>query len=212
MSMIALSEAVLAAAALVAVVSLVSWMVRLQRMPRLADPAPAKGSGSAGVVYSFTLGMLPWRKESTSQHWPDYLRGVLFHIGIAAALVALVASLWWQVPGTAFGTVAGGVMAAGLVSGGIGLLMRATKQSMRALSRPDDYASPVVVELFVAAALAFVAGAAGREFLYFAASLMLLYIPMSKIRHAIYFFYSRPYFGRLFGRRGVICLAHSPGR
>jgi len=39
---------------------------------------------------------------------------------------------------------------------------------------------------------------------YLVAALMLVYIPFSKIRHCVYFFYSKSFFGRHFGHRGVI--------
>jgi hypothetical protein len=33
---------------------------------------------------------------------------------------------------------------------------------------------------------------------------MMAYIPISKIRHCVYFFYSKFFFGFNFGRRGVV--------
>jgi hypothetical protein len=32
---------------------------------------------------------------------------------------------------------------------------------------------------------------------------MLVYIPLGKIRHCLYFFFSRTFFGKFFGRRAV---------
>ncbi|MCX6026151.1 MAG: hypothetical protein NTY23_07840, partial [Chloroflexi bacterium] len=44
------------------------WRRSMERAwPR--DLAPARGSGTAGVVYAFTAGMMPWSKESTRYHW-----------------------------------------------------------------------------------------------------------------------------------------------
>jgi hypothetical protein len=39
---------------------------------------------------------------------------------------------------------------------------------------------------------------------YVVGAVMLVYIPFSKIRHCVYFFYSKFFFGLSFGRRGVI--------
>jgi hypothetical protein len=39
---------------------------------------------------------------------------------------------------------------------------------------------------------------------YVVAAVMLIYIPFSKIRHCVYFFYSKFFFGLSFSHRGVI--------
>ena len=56
------------------------------------------------------------------------------------------------------------------------------------------------------AALAFAAllWPASLPVFYLGAAVMLVYIPFSKIRHCVYFFYSKFFFGLNFGRRGVI--------
>src|SRR5574341_1372447 len=59
------------------------------------DQSPLKGHPTHGVTYAFTLGMLPWAKESTRIHMIAYLRGIGFHVGIFAAIGALLISPWW---------------------------------------------------------------------------------------------------------------------
>src|SRR3989304_3774903 len=58
------------------------------------ERAGAVGSPAQGVLYAFTWGMMPWAKESTRLHLLAYLRGVVFHIGIGAAFLALLVSPW----------------------------------------------------------------------------------------------------------------------
>src|SRR5574341_246492 len=65
--------------------------------PFSPDRAPAKGNPQRGILYAFTLGMMPWAKESTRRHMLAYLRGIAFHVGIFAGLAALVASPWWNI-------------------------------------------------------------------------------------------------------------------
>jgi len=82
--------------------------------------------------------------------------------------------------------------------------MRWADRNERTLSVPDDYASVVIVSLFVALACAVLLRPAVMSAWYVVSALMLIYIPFSKIRHCVYFFYSRFFFGLYLGRRGVI--------
>ena len=45
--------------------------------------------------------------------------------------------------------------------------------------------------------------------MYLTGAVMLIYVPLGKIRHCIYFFFSRRFFGLFVGRRAVI---HHPRR
>ena len=52
-------------------------------------------------------------------------------------------------------------------------------------------------------ALALAAGTLLVAF-YLVSAAMLIYLPLGKIRHCLYFFFSRTFFGKFFGRRGVL--------
>jgi hypothetical protein len=163
-----------------------------------------EGNRWRGVAYAFGRGMLPWEKESAARHLPTYIAGMLYHGGIFAAVLAVlsvaaaihiseVILLFLQV-----------LMAVGILAGTGLLLKRAVKSPMRHISCPDDYAANVLVDIFILTGLlASRLDAAVPAFLVIAI-LTFLYMPLGKIRHCFFFFYSRFLFGSYFGRRGVL--------
>jgi hypothetical protein len=83
------------------------------------------------------------------------------------------------------------------------LLKRSVFGYMRHISGPDDFIANALVDLFLLSALlnSFLGGL--QSFFWGAAIILFLYIPLGKIRHCFFFFYSRILFGVFFGRRGV---------
>lgn len=61
-----------------------------------------------------------------------------------------------------------------------------------------------MVTLFLASAALWLAEPAMLPLFYFTSAAMLVYAPFGKIRHCIYFAYSRLFFGRFTGRRAVL--------
>ena len=173
-------------------------------LPRPADRSPVKGNPRAGVLYAFTWGMLPWAKESTRRHFIAYTRGVLFHLGIFLGLGVLIASPW--LGGASAGLRALLALAAGLgaLLGLAGAAMRLVEHNLRALSTPDDYFAVSIVSLFLASAGAWLLEPNLAPFFYTVSAIMLAYAPLGKIRHCIYYAYSRLFFGRFVGRRAVL--------
>jgi len=94
MSAVNISLIILFFSLLFAVVGLAIRVARLLAHPAIKDPSPPKASARKGIFYAFTLGMLPWKKESARLHPLVYLRGVLFHIGIFTFVVLLFVSLF----------------------------------------------------------------------------------------------------------------------
>jgi nitrate reductase gamma subunit len=186
----------MAFAVLMTAVRVRSLLARIQK----ADLSRGKGHPGSGAVYAFTSGMSPWAKESTRKHFVSYMRGVLFHVGIFASVLILILGLLLSQGAV---TVLGYVALAGFICGLGGMVERAAKKAMLNLSTPDDWFSVAIVTGMcgLAALAALQQGFAGM--LYAAAALVFLYLPFSKIVHAIYFFFSRYYFGRHFGHRGV---------
>jgi nitrate reductase gamma subunit len=93
---------------------------------------------------------------------------------------------------------------AGAVFGFAGIYIRLTGKNERALSLPDDYFSVFLTSLFSALAFGALLTPTVLPYLYVVTALMSIYIPFSKIRHCVYFFYSKFFFGYSFGHRGVI--------
>ncbi len=169
-----------------------------------ADFARPKGSWKIGVLYSFTLGMMPWAKESTRKHWLAYLRGVAFHIGIFAGLFILILSFFINQFNQTVASIFAIVIGFGALMGFVGILMRIFERNLREISTLDDFISIALV--FVS--LAFISLALLEPTLktpmYLTSAIMLFYAPLGKIRHCLYFFFSRFFFGLHLGKRGIV--------
>ena len=92
----------------------------------------------------------------------------------------------------------------GAIFGFAGIFMRLNGPNERMLSLPDDYASVFLTSLFILLALGALLWPAMLPAFYVVTGILGVYIPISKIRHCVYFFYSKFFFGMSFGHRGVI--------
>jgi hypothetical protein len=160
--------------------------------------AAPKGDPAAGVRYAFTGALLPGAKESVREHLPSYLLGLAYHAGIFAALALLVITLCgWAWP-KALRLPIQILLGCGAL-GGLGLwLKRLLLPELRGLSHLDDFVSNGLATVFVALALT---GPTTAWLL--SAILLLLYVPLGKLRHCLFFFVARRHLGAFFGRRGV---------
>ncbi len=193
--------------AMVAVIGLGrDWRLLATRRPK-KDVARAKGSPEMGTLYAFSLGMMPWSKESTRHHLLAYLRGLGFHLGIPVALAVVVIGPQLASAAPQLRITLALLTAAAAALCAVGVVLRLAQTNLRRLSQPDDYAALAVVTLFLAsasaAALAPELVALNRTI----CALMLGYLPFGKLRHSFYFFASRRLFGVFYGRRGVIHMA-----
>lgn len=177
--------------------------------PFKADLSTPKGSPQKGALYAFTMGMMPWTKEVVRKKPFPYVRGVAFHMGIFIGLAALVVSPWWHLlpewARLALAAATGG----GALLGLIGAAMRVIEKHLRAISTPDDHASVLIVNIFLATICIALLQSNWMPVMYLVSAVMLVYIPMGKIRHCIYFFFSRFFYGQFVGRRAVIHHAHA---
>lgn len=169
-----------------------------------ADKSPIKGSIPQGIQYAFTTGMMPWAKESTRIHMLAYLRGIGFHIGIFAAIGAVVISPFWgYLPPFLYWTLFW-VLALGTVLGAAGGIMRIMEHNLRGLSLPDDHFAVWLTTFFIAVAGLTLISEAFLIPMYIVSAVTFVYLPFGKIRHCLYFFFSRIFFGKFFGRRAVL--------
>ena len=181
-----------------------SRWAQMQQLPFPKDRSLPKDSAAKGILYSFTLGMAPWSKESTRIHMIAYLRGIAFHVGIFAGLAALLASPWFVVIAYEIRVAFAALTAMGTVMGVAGGVMRVVEHNLKAISTPDDHASVWLVTIFLAAMTLALVAPAFVPVMWVAAAAMLLYAPLGKIRHCIYFYFGRLFFGLHIGRRGVV--------
>jgi hypothetical protein len=183
---------------------LVLRIIRLLAYPVASDPSPSKASARRGIFYAFTTGMLPWKKESAKLHLLTYLRGILFHIGVFTAIILLFVSLFVDLTQVNWSITFGLTLGLGFLAGVIALASRLTDRNLSAISRLDDYISLGLVILVQLAGFMYVLTAMSRTIFWGIFSILLLYLPWSKIPHVIYFFFSRTVFGTLIGRRGIL--------
>lgn len=174
------------------------------RRPFKRDLSRPRGQRWRGVLYAFTLGMAPWEKESTRKHWVAYLRGIFFHVGVFMAIVVLLASPWLELFPVWSKWIAVAVTASGFLFSLMGIPMRLMGENERALSLPDDYFAVLLTSLFIGLAGLMLLLPAARPYFYIVSGITAAYIPLGKIRHCIYFFYAKFFFGLGFGHRGVL--------
>ena len=168
-----------------------------------ADKSPIKGDPTHGIAYAFTTGMMTWAKESTRIHMIAYLRGIGFHVGIFLAIGALIVSPAWRYLPEPLVILLAAVLSLGSLLGAAGGMMRIAEKNLRGLSLPDDHFAVWLTTLFMAITALGVVNESMRVVMYMVAGITLAYVPLGKIRHCLYFFFSRIFFGKFFGRRAV---------
>ena len=166
--------------------------------------APARGSARRGIAYALGKGLLPWEKESARRHLATYIGGIIYHTGVFCAFAVLGVTVTGISLPRPFVFLLRLGLAAGFASG-LGLLIkRAALPLARALSGFEDYAANFLMDGFVALALAVSFDARAVVPFLALSVILLLYIPLGKISHCLFFFRTRIKFGRLLGRRGVL--------
>ena len=168
-----------------------------------ADQSPVKGNISHGITYAFTTGMMPWAKESTRIHMIAYLRGIGFHVGIFSAIgVVLISPFWGSLP-PFLSRLLFWVLVLGAFFGAAGGVMHIAERNLKGLSLPDDHFAVWLTTLFITVTGLALVNDAFVIPMYVVSAITFIYIPLGKIRHCLYFFFSRMFFGKFFGRRAV---------
>jgi hypothetical protein len=188
--------------------------IRLINLGKPADYSRPAGKTSSAVRYAFTGAMNPARKESAFLHLPTYTAGILYHSGTFLSLILFFFIISGIMPQ---GWLAKGITAFLAVSACCGvaiLVKRITKKVLRSLSNPDDYISNLLVTLFQISTIIVLFPSYSPTVIqsysppvlplyYLAFGALMLYIPVGKLRHTVYFFAARYHLGFFFGWRGV---------
>lgn len=187
-------------------VCLLSCIYHFYRIISLGNPPEyARKTGHIGkaVRYSFTGAMSPKVKESAYMHMPTYLAGIIYHIGTFLAIFIFILALFGIWISGLVMYIAAGILVLSALSGFGILVKRISKKELSSLSNPDDYISNILVNAFqVFTALAMIdAGFIPAYFI--SSSILLLYFPLGKLKHAVYFFAARYHLGYFYGWRNV---------
>lgn len=189
----------------------VRWLLKFkagkerQAATGLGDTTPRKG-----FIYSWANVAMPWAMESTRTKMFLYLQFVVFHLGVVAAIglsfvipygAGLLKSQVLQV-------VLQVIIAGAFLVGVMRFFRRAGNPHMRAISTPDDYFSLILLTVwFFFAFLAAPNDLSGGEWhvltFFLLTAFFLIYVPFSKISHYLYYPFTRYYFGKSMGYRGV---------
>jgi hypothetical protein len=212
MSLFLITQLLAGAGLIFAVLSFASRLRAFSGLARPLDRSTPKGDPKLGIAYAFTLGMAPWAKESTRRHALAYLRGVGFHLGIFLGLGVLLISPWMAQLPVNLRQLLAILTGTGALLGLVGFTARLIEPNLKVLSTPDDYTAVFLVSLFLATASLALLSPDLCPLFWSASAVMLVYAPMSKIRHCIYFAYSRLFFGKFVGSRGVLPHSQQPGR
>jgi len=166
--------------------------------------AASAGEERGGIAYAFGRGLMPWEKESARKHLPTYIAGVFYHSGIFSGMFYLLSVVVPFGLNVYISQALRFLITAGLLCGLALLVKRITLPYMRSISCPDDFVSNPMVNLFLVLALLDPIVSSLRSVLFIVTIILFLYIPLGKIRHCFFFFYSRILFGQFFGRRGAV--------
>lgn len=190
-------------ALLICLISCFYHLVRLIRLGSPNDFALPKAKPGPSIKYSFTGAMSPGKKESAYLHVPTYTAGIVYHIGtFIAILIFLIQLTGFEIIGI-LSIVAGIYILVSFLCG-IGILVkRIIKKELLHLSNVDDYISNLLVTFFQLFTSLLLFNACFNIPYYIITSVLLLYIPVGKLKHMIYFFAARYHLGLFYGRRGV---------
>ena len=194
---------VLAGLAIVWAVGALAAQVWAARGGGRRDYSARAGRPWRGLVYSFTGAMLPAHKESARLHPVELILGIVTHVGIALALFVVTLILLgpeWR--GRALAVLRIPVVLA--LMAGLALLMkRIGSRNLRVLSTPDDYVAIIATcGLLAGCALVGAQARSQTAFLIYV-TLFFVYLPLGKLRHAVFFFVARGDLGRRLGYRGA---------
>lgn len=187
----------------ICLISLLVHLIRLVKLGKPTDYSKKTGDLNAAMKYAFTGSMSPAKKESAYLHLPTYTAGIFYHLGTFLSLFLFIL-IMMKVPiqGWLQWIVIGFLILSALSGLGI-FVKRLAKQELRALSNPDDYISNLLVTLFQLFTAMVIYNKAFLPGYLIETSLLLLYLPIGKLKHTIYFFAARYHLGYFFGWRGV---------
>lgn len=178
-------------------------LVRLIRLGKPIDYSKKAGNPLKGIRYSFTAAMSPQKKESAYLHLPTYTAGIIYHLGtFLSILVFILIILGAPINSTLTYVILLVTVGSGISGVGI-LVKRLVVLKLRRLSIPDDYISNLLVTAFHFTTGIYVAFGFGETSYFLIAAILLLYFPIGKLKHAIYFFAARYHLGLFYGWRGV---------
>lgn len=184
------------------------WFTRFPAgKERQAATGSIRTNPSKGAWYSLANIAMPWAMESTRTKPLLYLQFVLFHLGVVAGIalsfVIPFSPRILEIPAVhyAFSFFIGAAFLVGIIR----IFRRFVNKYVRAISTPDDHFSLWMLTAWFGFAFTAVPnhGGMGQYIYFWMTTFFLVYVPFSKISHYLYYPFTRYYFGKSMGHRGV---------
>jgi nitrate reductase gamma subunit len=196
----------------------IRWLLKFKASrDRQAKSENVSTSSSKGIIYSWANVAMPWSMESTRRMSFFYVQFVVFHIAVIANIgMSFVIP---YAPGLMKPVIVVRLLqilfAAACAIGCYRMYRRLSNPAIRLISTPDDFFSLALLTIWL---LASVLAAPNRPDLgegplmvyFIMTAFFLVYVPFSKISHYLYYPFTRFYFGRTMGHRGVYPIKRVP--
>jgi nitrate reductase gamma subunit len=201
------------------IAGMVYRLVRVIFLGWKRDKVPPKGSKAKGVATSFLKGILiwpfiPWVKNTFKKNPVIYIAGGLFHLGLFVVVILGTAHMlvWKSLLGFGWPTLSLPIVdwmaAISIISLVILFINRLINPVLKLISGPSEWANLLFVFLPM------VTGYIMTHHLWFryevlfslhmiSVDLLLIWIPVSRISHFIFYFFSKTIHGADFGKRAV---------
>jgi nitrate reductase gamma subunit len=195
----------------------IRWLLKYKASKDRQAPAGTVGTSSLkGIVFSWANIAMPWSMESTRRMFPFYLQFVIFHLAVAANIT--MSFVIPYAPGLMKPMIVVRLLqtlfAAAFLIGCYRMYRRLTNPAMRLISTPDDIFSLALLTVWsftsiFAAPNNYEQGEGALITYFIMTAFFLVYVPFSKISHYLYYPFTRFYFGRTMGHRGVYPMKRS---
>jgi nitrate reductase gamma subunit len=196
----------------------VTWLLHYKAgRDRQAPTGEWRTTETKGILYSWMNIAMPWGMESTRTHAFLYAQFVIFHLGVVASigLSFIIPYAPRLLDSPTVTSVMELVIAAAFVVSLMRIYRRVSNKVMRAISSPDDYFSLILLTVWFLFALLAVPkrpqeGEGVLLTFFVLTAFFLIYVPFSKISHYLYYPFTRYYFGKTMGHRGVFPIYRVP--
>lgn len=187
------------------------WLTRYKAgKERQASTGIGNTNSKKGWNYSMANVIMPWAMESTRNKPIMYITFIFLHLGLIMAILQSV--LIPYAPGimeikavTLYFQITIGI---GFLIGIGRIIRRIGNIYMRSISTPDDYFSLILLTVWCA--FGYLAapnnpqnGETNLLVFFWLTAFFIMYVPFSKISHYLYYPFTRYYFGKSMGYRGV---------
>ncbi len=185
-----------------AIIALLAQCIQARGKGR-RDYSTRAGNVIGGVIYNFTWAMLPRHKEVIRNHPVKFLIGVVMHLGIFIAMFKVLVLLIVPASRPLSPVILGVTLGAASLCGIYLFLRRVFSKGLKSMSSPEDYISILITLGFLLAALGHELGIMNSGAFMIYAAVVFFYLPLGKLKHALFFFVARADYGARLGYRGT---------